>query len=298
MADKSKNFNFKLYGIVTFITVAALLAAICVTTFKSRYTAFHPEKLVETYVDTIIQKGDGYNAYKNTLASVNYKYGDFIREYYINPAIFRDDEKGYNDESFKSEKTLTDDGSLQGQLIEKMYPVYENLVKEYGWDDYDSIYSIYINELIKVREEIFGDKFFNDEVFFSAFEANVTEYGNNLTGTDDVFDENTGVQLSHKTEGLYEKEFGKDYKFLIDVISENTIDLNDYKNEVDMNALDTYGVSIDEITDVKSLGVAVYTIDNESYSGTTVAQLDVVIVKIGSSWYVDNTMTDTSALYI
>ena len=79
----AKEFNFKLSAVIVFFGVLAALVAIVYTTFVSRYTAFHPEEVAKTYVDTIAQTGDGYNAYKNSLLSKSRKYGDFIREYYI-----------------------------------------------------------------------------------------------------------------------------------------------------------------------------------------------------------------------
>ena len=134
-----KEFNFKLYAVIVFFGVLAALIAIVYTTFTSRYTAFHPEAVAKTYVDTIAQTGDGYNAYKNSLLGKSQKYGDFIREYYMYPVINRDVNaeldaltdsdipKGYNNDFFKGEKTVNDDGSLQGQLIATMYPYYEEL---------------------------------------------------------------------------------------------------------------------------------------------------------------------------
>lgn len=302
MSNKEKVFNTKLYAIITFIAIAALLVIICVSTFSSRYTAFHPDELAKTYVDTIVQTGDGYNAYKNTLASYNSKYGDFIRKYYINPAIYRDTDytigdntdnfTGYNDESYMSDKTVNDDGTLNGQLIDTMYPYYEELINTYGWDDYDSVYSDYINKLIEVRESIFGDKYLTDEIFFTAFESNVASYGNKLTGTKDSYDENTGVQLSYASTGVYQKKFGDDYKLLVNIgATQKQMDISAYKASVDTDTLNSYGVSIDDISDIHMLTV------NVIHNNDIVATVDVVMVKIGMSWYVENTVTDTSSLY-
>lgn len=306
MANKEKGFNTKLYAVITFVVIAALLVIICITTFSSRYTAFHPDELAKTYVDTIIQSGDGYNAYKNTLVSKSDKYGDYIRKYYIYPAVYRDtdymigddtdDFKGYNDESYMSDATVNDDGSLNGQLIDTMYPYYEELVATYGWDDYDSIYTNYLNKLIEVRQQVFGDSYLTDEIFFTAFEANVAAYGDKLTGTEDEFDSNTGVQLSYKSTGIYEEMFGEDYKLKAVVTSDdnNNIDIVDYETTVNANAdvFATYGVTVDDITEAKGITVAVTAND-----GKTVAEVNVIVVKIGMSWYVDNTVTDTAPLY-
>lgn len=303
MAKKNtgKEFNFKLYAIIVFFSVAAALVAITYTTYVSRYIALHPDRVAESYVDTIVQTGDGYNAYKNTVASKNMKYGDFIRKYYMNPLIYReagyDAEKGtdgltgFNDDSFKGEKTKTDDGSLQGQLIDRMYPFYEKLVSENGWDNYDKIYTEYFNELVKVRKEIFGDDYLSDEVMFTALEANVLTYGQTLTGTEDTYDENTGAQLTSKKEGVYQKLYGEDYVLSVKADGGRDINLADWLSSTDKEALSAYGIEADEVKQAKAFDVTVYACDKE------IAKITVTVVKIKSSWYVDNTVTDTSALY-
>lgn len=311
MAKKEKEFNFKLYGISVFLIIAALLVVITATTFKSKYTAFHPEAVAKNYVDTIVQTGDGYNAYKNSLLGKNQKYGDFIREYYMYPVIDRDVNteldavtdsslpKGYNNDIYKGEKTLNDDGSLQGQLIDAMYPYYEKLVDENGWDNYDKIFTEYFEKLIKVRKEIFEDDYMSDEVMFTALEANVRTYGEKLTGTEDAFDENTGLQTSFKTVGKYEEVFGEDYKLVVSSDEGTELDINIYKDSCDKEALATYGVSTDDITEVREYTVDVASVEN--YEGEDIAKVvataDVVVVKIGSSYYVDNMQTKTDVLY-
>lgn len=293
--NKEKFFNTKLYAIISCVAVAVFLILMCVVTFSSKYTAFYPDKLASAYVDTIVKTGDGYNAYKNTLVSKNVKYGDFIRENYITPVVERDiktEGKAYSDECFRGEKTLNDDGSLSGELTKRMYVVYEELINTYGWDDYDSIFSKYIEKLTAVREEIFGDKFFNDEVFFTAFEANVSQYGASLTGTEDVFDENTGVQLTEESEGLYEKTFGEDYSLTAAVVADEEYAYSEYIRICDTKKHNIYGINTDEIKEVRKITVEVKTDKNEQ-----VAVCEVLTVKIGMSWYVDNTVTDTAALY-
>ena len=297
-----KEFNFKLYAVIVFFGVLAALIAIVYTTFTSRYTAFHPDEVAKTYVDTIVQTGDGYNAYKNSLLSKSRKYGDFIREYYMYPVIDRDVNaeldavadvslpKGYNNDAYKGEKTLNDDGSLQGQLIDTMYPFYEKLVSENGWDNYDFIFTSYFNKLIEERKAIFGDDYMSDEVMFTALEANVRTYGEKLTGTEDEFDENTGMQTSFETEGVYEKAFGEDYRIVTAVADSKDLDLEAYLSEVDEKALESYRISKDDISAVKEFAVKVSCGEKE-------AEVKVVAVQIGRSWYVDSAETDTSSLY-
>ncbi len=302
MANKEKSFNYKAYAISVFVAILALLVIIVTFTFKAKYIGFHPEEVARTYVDTIVQTGDGYNAYKNALPSVNYKYGDFIRVQYMYPVIYRDAEgyevggdldglKGYNDDEFKGDKTLNDDGSLNGKLIDEMYPVFVKLLAN-GWDDYDKIYTEYFNALAEKREAHFGDKYMSDEVMFTALEANVATYGDSLTGTEDVYDENSGVQLSEKSIGKYQTAYGEDYKFATKVKNENDVKLDEVKANLDAKVLETYKVNLDDITDAKNFTVIV-----EKQDGVQVAKADITVVKIGDFWYVDNTSADTAWLY-
>ena len=302
MANKEKSFNFKAYAIIVFVAILTALLVITTLTFKAKYTGFHPEEVARTYVDTIVQAGDGYNAYKNALPSKNYKYGDYIRVYYMYPVIYRDTEgytvggdldglKGYNDDSFKGDKTLNDDGSLNGKLIDEMYPVYVSLVAN-GWDDYDKIYTEYFKVLVEKREALFGDKYMSDEVMFTSLEANVATYADSLTGTEDVYDENSGIQLSEKSTGAYQTAYGEDYKFTTTVKAENEVSLEDAKSKIDAKALETYKVTPDDITDAKN-----FTIEVKTEDGETVAESNVTVVKIKDFWYVDNTTVDTSELY-
>lgn len=301
MAKKEKTFPVKLYALLAFFAVAALLAVIVTVTFQTKYTGYHPKEVARVYADTVVQTGDGYNAYKNALPSVNDKYGDFIREQYMYPVIYReagykpgdktDELTGFNDASYMGEKSKTDDGSLQGQVIDTMYTYYVELVGN-GWDDYDTIFKNYFAKLVEVRKEVFGDDYMTDEIMFAALEGNVKTYGKSLTGTEDVFDENSGEQLESKSIGAYQTAYGEDYKFTTVVLSENEIALDAYKAGLDTDRLAVYGISADEITAVKSFAVGVQTAD-----GATVTQATVVVVKIGSTWYVDNTVTDTAPLY-
>lgn len=291
MSNKEKGFNFKLYAVISFVAVAAILVIVCITTFSSKYIAFHPERLAEFYVDTIVQTGDGYNAYKNTLVSKNMKYGDFIRKNYIDLFVTKDG-NDYSDESFKGEKTLNDDGTLNGELIARMYPVFEELINTYGWDDYNSIFMIYIKSLISAREDIFGDQFFNDEVFFTSFEANVSAYGKTLTGTDEVYDENSGVKLSDKTTGIYTEKFGEDYRFVCEAVSTEEGHPSKFENSDFSGIYETYGVSNDDFEEKMTVFVKVSDKD-----GNALTEIEVALVKIGMSWYVDNLNTDTRVLY-
>lgn len=303
MDKKEKGFNLKLYAAAAFFAVLAALVLITVFTFKAKYTAYHPEEVARNYVDTVVQTADGYNAYKNTLVSKSQKYGDFIRAYYMNPAIYRDTDykpgddikdcgyKGYNEEACMGEKSKNDDGSLQGQVIDTMYDYYVELAAN-GWDDYNTIFTKYFAKLVEVRKEVFGDDYMTDEIMFTALEGNVLKYGQSLTGTEDEFDKNTGNQTSFKSIGAYQKAYGEDYKFTTAVKAEKAMDLAAYKAGLSAETLATYGVQTDDISAVQCYTVTVSTED-----GTVVAETDVVVAKIKNTWYVDNTATDTASLY-
>lgn len=302
---KEKEFNFKLYAIIVFFAVLTMLVAIVYTTFTSRYTAFHSEKVAKTYVDTIVQTGDGYNAYKNSLLSVNQKYGDFIRENYMYPIIDSAAPGGVvtdgnltdgnalplNDDSFKGEKTLGDNGTLQGQLIDTMYPYYEELVSENGWDNYDLIFTSYFDKLVETRREIFGDDYMSDEVMFTALESNVRTYGEKLTGTEDEFDENTGMQTSFKSQGAYEKAFGDDCVITTSVDEGRELSLEAYIDQIDDESYKTYGIDKESVKAVREHTVKVSCDEKE------LAEVTVTLVQLGRSWYVDSSLTDTTALY-
>lgn len=104
MAKKEKTFNYKLYALVAFLLVAALLACTTFFAVKQKYIAFDEEKLAVSYADTIAQKGDGYNAYTYTLSSKSDKYGDFIRKNYMYPIIYPGYSQDMDSKEFKELK--------------------------------------------------------------------------------------------------------------------------------------------------------------------------------------------------
>lgn len=303
MAVKEKTFNTKIYAVIAFFVVAAILAVATVSTFSSKYTAFKPEKVAQAYVDTIVQKGDGYNAYKYTLLSKNEKFGDFIRQYYMYPMIYKDAGykpgdntkklKGLNDKANKSDKTKNDDGTLAGIVADTMYPYYVELMETYGWDNYDAVFTNYFAKFQEERAKVFGDNYLSDEDMFTALEANVATYGDGLTGTEDTYDSNTKVQLTKKSIGVYEKKYGEDYQFTAATKDAKPVeDLKAYVASMDADKLATYGVTTDDISAAETCTVEVTLAD-----GTVVATQEVNVVQIGNTWYVDNTTTNASGLY-
>lgn len=304
MAKESKKFNYGLYAVATFVAVTAVLVIITAFTFKAKYMAFYPDRVAVNYTDSIMQNGDGYNAYKYTLASKSAKYGDFIRQQYMYPLIYpnytpgdevTDEMKknGLSADKRKSDATLKDDGTLSGKLADTMYPVYAGLMQNGGWDDYDTVYKTYFAKLIEVRKEIFGDEYMSDEVMFTALEANVKVYGNSLTGTEQELAPDEKTVIQEKTTGLYQTKFGEDYKITSTVANSKAVeDLDAYKAALDAAKLETYGITADDISAAEQVEVQCALED-----GTVIVNQTVYTVKIGSTWYVDNLTTNTSAVY-
>lgn len=304
MAKENKKFNYGLYAVATFVVVTAVLVIITAFTFKSKYIAFYADKVAVNFTDTVMQNGDGYNAYKYTLASKSSKYGDFIREQYIYPMIYpnynpgdkvTDEMKknGLSADERKSDTTLNDDGTLAGRLADEMYPVYEELMKNGGWDDYDTVYKTYFSKLLEVRKEIFGDDYMSDEVMFTALEANVKTYGNSLTGTEEELAADEKTVIQEKTTGLYQTRYGEDYKITTTVKeSEAVEDVASFTASLDAAKLESYGISAEDISAVQKV-----TVECALEDGTVIVSQTVYEVKIGNTWYVDNLTTDTSAIY-
>ncbi len=304
MAKENKKFNYGLYAVATFVVVTAVLVIITAFTFKSKYIAFYADKVAVNFTDTVMQSGDGYNAYKYTLASKSSKYGDFIREQYIYPMIYpnynpgdkvTDEMKknGLSADERKSDTTINDDGTLAGRLADEMYPVYEELMKNGGWDDYDTVYKTYFSKLLEVRKEIFGDDYMSDEVMFTALEANVKTYGNSLTGTEEELAADEKTVIQEKTTGLYQTRYGEDYKITTTVKeSEAVEDVASFTASLDAAKLESYGISAEDISAVQKV-----TVECALEDGTVIVSQTVYEVKIGNTWYVDNLTTDTSEIY-
>lgn len=304
MAKESKKFNYGLYAVATFVAVTAVLVIITAFTFKAKYMAFYPDKVAVNYTDSIMQNGDGYNAYKYTLASKSEKYGDFIRQQYMYPLIYpnynpgdkvTDEMKknGLSADERKSDTTLNDDGALAGKLADTMYPIYTELMQSSGWDNYDNVYKTYFAKLIETRKAIFGDDYMSDEVMFTALEANVKTYGNSLTGTEQELAADEKTVIQEKTTGLYQTKFGEDYKITSTVKDSKEIDdIDAYKTALDASKLETYGITADDISAAQQV-----TVECALEDGTVIISQTVYTVKIGSTWYIDNLTTDTSAIY-
>lgn len=318
-----KEFKAGLYAVISSVIVAVVLVLLTIFAFTTRYTAFKPEKVAQTYVDTIVQSGDGYNAYKNTLVSKNQKYGDFIINAYMLPYV--------NDGDDVKQAEFVGKGSEEetkaiDTVYETMYDYYIELINTYGYDDYDSIFSNYFAKLSEVRKEVYGDDFMNTDYMFGAFEANVSAYGRSLTGAEETLAADGKTVLQEATKGIYQEMYGDDYKLAATVkectalsVDEAKAYVAEYKDRIAPVSqsgeakADEFGlVDSEDSTPKSSMTSAFEKLDCSNditavdkcfievalADGTVVATQELYVVQIGNSWYVDNTNTDTSALYL
>ncbi|MCH5314496.1 MAG: hypothetical protein J1E81_01180 [Eubacterium sp.] len=213
MAETKEKKGFKpgLYAVVAGIIVAAILVVVTIFAFTTRYTAFAPDKVAQSYVDTIVQTGDGYNAYKMTLVSKNAKYGDFIRNAYMAPFVNEEAEQAkFVGTGSEEERNAID------TVYETMYAYYCELVNTYGLDNYDQVFTNYFTKLKEVRAEVYGDEFMNTDYMFGAFESNVATYGESLTGTQRVFASDDKTILKEESTGIYQTMFGEEADVEVD----------------------------------------------------------------------------------
>lgn len=319
---EKKGFNAALYAVVAGIVVAVVLVLITIFAFTTRYTGFSADKVAQAYVDTIVQTGDGYNAYKNTLVSKNQKFGNFVINAYMRPYINEDAKKA----SFVG--TGTDEEIAKtDEVYDTMYDYYVELLQKYGLDNIDAVFNDYFAKLSEVRKEVFGDEYMDTDFMFSVFESNVSNYGKSLTGTEKELGADDKTVIQEATTGKYQKMFGKDYKFTATVKestplsdSEKDAYVKEYKERIAPVAAsgeakaEKFGLKdtdkkhtpksdmvgafekLDCSNDISA--VTKCNVDVTLADGTVVASQQVYVVKIGKTWYVDNTNVDTSGLYL
>ena len=325
MANKEKGFNAGAYAVIVGIIMAVVLVALTIFAYTTRYTAFSPEKVAQSYTDGIVQTGDGYNSYKTTLVSKNgkMKYGDFIRRAYMSPYV--------NDGDDVKQADFVGTGSDAEQkaidtVYSTMYDYYVELLNTYGWDDYDNMFNMYFAKLAEVRHNIYGDDYMDTEYMFGALESNVQTYADYLTGADEVLAADNKTVIKEATTGVYEEMFGKDYKITAEVAECKELSADEtkayveaYKTRITPVAesgaakADALGVTDTEDNTAKTdmteaiaglnhadeiESVAEVTVNVKDASGKVNVNQKVNVVKIGRSWYVDNTNIDTSSLYL
>lgn len=316
---EKKGFRAGAYAVISCVLVGAILVGLTIFAFTSRYTAFSPEKVAKFYTDTIVQTGDGYNAYKNTLVAKNMKYGDFIRNAYMAPYVNNGDD--VDQAEFVGKGTAEEMAAID-EVYNTMYDYYVELINAYGYDNYDAIFDNYFQELCAVRKAVYGDYYMDTEFMFGAFESNVDRYGKSLTGTEQKLAQDNKTVLQEKTTGKYQEMYGEDYKLTCVVKSCDELSADEVKAYVD-----DYSARIKPVAEVGEAkaseagltddakesmissyakldnseainAVAKAVVDVQLEDGTVVATQELYIVEIGNSWYVDNTNIDTTNLYI
>ena len=214
MAKTKKGFRAGLYGVVSGILVAAILVGMTVFAFTTRYNAFSPEKVAQSYADTIVQTGDGYNALKVSLVSKNQKFGNFVINAYMAPYVNDNSGKKKDEPKVEQNKAIgtgsKEETELLDQIYNTMYVYYEELMATVGLENYDEFYSRYFDMLKQVRVAVLGDDYMDTEFMFSVFESNVQTYSNKLTGTKKKLAADKKTVLQEETTGVYQEMYGKD----------------------------------------------------------------------------------------
>lgn len=325
MAKTKKSFRAGLYGVVSGILVAAILVSMTVFAFTTRYNAFSPEKVAQSYADTVVQTGDGYNALKVSLVSKNQKFGNFVINAYMAPYVNDNSGNKKGEPKVEQNKAIgtgsKEETELLDQIYNTMYVYYEELMATVGLENYDEFYSRYFDMLKQVRVAVLGDDYMDTEFMFSVFESNVQTYSNKLTGTKKKLAADKKTVLQKETTGIYQEMYGKDYKLTTTV--KNTKELSadevkayadEYKiriqpliengkskaaalaNEDKKEAMEQAFANLDIADSIEAVDECTVEVTNQK--GDVVATVQVYVVRIGNSWYVDNSNTSTAPLYI
>ena len=322
MAENKKGFKAGVYAVIVTIILAVVLTAMTIFAFTTRYTGFKADKVAQQYVDTIVQTGDGYNAYKNTLVSEKQKYGNFVINAYMAPYVNDGDDVKQADFVGKGDDK---EQKAIDEVYNTMYDYYVELINQYGWDNYDAVFSNYFAKLKEVRHAVYGDDFMDTEYMFGALESNVTTYGENLTGADEVLADDGKTVLKEAFDGKYTEVFGKDYKLTsvvksCDELSGSDKDayVNEFKTRIKpvaesgtakaesfkLQDTDDSTPKSDMVDAFANLdcsdsieSVAKAEVEVQDQNEKVVAAQEVYVVKIGNCWYVDNTNIDTKGLY-
>ena len=317
---EKKEYKIKTFAVIAAAAVFAVLAVMTIFAFGTRYTGFSAEKTAVQFADTIAQTGDGYNAYKNTILSQNpkLKYGDFLRRAYMAPFVNEDAEKAeFVGTGSQDEQQKTD------ALYSEMYLYYAKLLKKYGWDDCDSMMRRFLKKLVKVRSEIYGDKYMDTEFMFAVLEGSVASYGEYLTGSDEVLAADGKTVLRPAVTGLYDSVWGDGWKLTTGASGTAEVtgaDLETYKKELGERLAKIVSAGVKKAEKFKAAGgseedaqamreafegldcaadveeIKIVTVD-VLLDGEKLKSVDIPVLKIGSGWYVDNTNIDTTPLY-
>lgn len=312
-----KQFKAGLYGVIAGILVAAILTGLTAFAFTSRYNGFSDEKIAQSYADSIVQTGDGYNALKISAVSKNQKFGTFVTNAYMTPYINDGKDIEQNKEIGTGSKEETE---LLDTIYNTMYDYFDELMKTVGLENYDEFYSSYFAKLKEIRVAVLQDDYMDTDFMFSVFESNVQTYADKLTGTEEKLAADEKTVLQEATTGIYQTTYGNDYKLTTTVESKKDLSSDEVKAYADGykeritpiiengkakaetlsgdakdNMIKAFE-NLDVSQDIKAVSVCTVSVTDDN--GNKLASTDINVIKIGNSWYADNTNSDTSPLYL
>jgi len=306
MAEKakheSKKFNIT-YAVVAVISFILVAAGLITYYYVSHFIMFSPEKVARQYILNRIE-GDGYDALKYSNMSVKQKMGDYLRENYINQ---------YVKEPGKDEKlpvlTAEEEGEKLTLLLDTMYPIYQRLESEYGYENFDEFFSEYFKSFADVYKNIYGHDYMTDEEMFACIEGNLAlsieesklENESNIGKGKEYAEKYLGKNKTVTEKELEESPYMSGY--LIDVQAKDAVIRDDraFVEEYIGNLSDSakkkyesFGIDFSDIKAIATVEVNV-TVSGEG-DQEIIKNLNemfkespfkVKLIKIGSQWYVD-----------
>lgn len=287
------------YAIVSVIAIIVLFSVLVTAYYKNNYIMFSPENVAEQYVENTAEN-DGYDALKYTVLIKNTKFGNFISENYMDKYI--------DENATAPAMTAEEEGEKLTLLLDRMYPVFTDLVDLYGFENYDKLFSEYFAAYVPCYEEIYGNKAFTTDDMFSALEGNLGTYMDEYAYNCEV--------LYGKGKEYADYYLGKNKAVLSDddekysagyTITADTSLVREYDDDEvkaytssltsgQKAAYEHFGISANDISavaEVKTVKVLSGVGDKDAIAQKNVEFAEhpeiITLVKIGHQWYVDFT---------
>lgn len=295
----SKKFE-KTYMLFAIIAVIVVFVLVIMAYFSKTYVMFSPEKVAVQYSQNTA-KLDGYDALKYTVMIKDQKLGDFMTKNYMSQYV-KEYAKGE-----APEVTAEEEGAKLSQILGEMYPVFFDLMKNYGYQKYDYVFAFYFNEYCYQHIKVYGNDYITTDDMFAAFEGNVASYANDYAiHCETVYGK--GADFADKYLGLGKSELADDdiyspgYTISIDakVIKEYSEDevkgyVNSFSDE-QKASYSKFGIDLNGINGVAEIETT-KTLSGEGDSAAIAEKNEewkehpetLTLVKIGSMWYVDIT---------
>lgn len=295
----SKKFEAT-YFVFAIIAVIIMFSVIVTLYFNKNYVMFSPDKVAKQYMLNVAGE-DGYDAMKYTTLIKNSKFGDFISKNYM---------EQYKKEDENSEAPVLsaeEQGEKLTEILDGMMPVFTDLVETYGFENYDELFTQYFAKYYELHHSVYGHDFMTTDDMFAAFEGNLASYTSGFAYDRECVYGN-GQEYAEKYLGSGKADLNDDdiysagYKINIDIASSTTFsdaEVKEYIDEIKSNPIksasyERFGFSPDEIAAVQKVCVVkditgngdAQAIErkNEEYAEHPT---QLMIVKIGSQWYVD-----------